>query len=156
MPTRLSDLALSKGHRLPTVKQGLTSFVLYRILNGVTHISGQIAQFEGERPYIGRLGDEFTTEQGIEAAKLCALNILAWLAKAVDDDSDRIDFCLRLGGYVACTHDYKEQSQVISGASNLVVDILGERGRHTRTAIGVSALPFGVSVDIDAQFALKV
>lgn len=153
--TTLSDLALARGHRLPAVKQGPTSFLLHRIIGDVLHISGQIAQWEGERRYIGRLGAEFETADGIKAAELCALNILAWAAKATGDDADRLDCCLRLGGFVACTADFTEQSQVISGASNLIVDVLGERGRHTRTAIGVAALPFGVAVEIDAQFVLK-
>ncbi len=150
----ITGLAAAKGYRLPAVKQGPTSFLLYRIHERVLHISGQIAQFEGERPYVGRLGADFTREEGIRAAELSALNILAWLAEATGDDADRVDFCLRLTGYVACTPDFTEQSHVISGASNLIVDVLGERGRHTRAAVGVAALPFGVAVEIDAQFVL--
>lgn len=153
--TQLSTLVAAAGHQLPKVKQGPTSFLLYRTVGNVLHISGQIAQWEGERRHIGRLGAEFTTAQGVEAAQLCGLNILAWAAEATGDDADRIECCLRLGGFVACTPDFSEQSQVISGASQLIVDVLGERGRHTRTAVGVAALPFGVAVEIDAQFVLK-
>lgn len=153
MPT-FTALAHAKGHRLPTIKQGPTPFLLHRIVGDVLHISGQIAQWEGDRPYVGRLGADFDTAAGAKAAELCALNILAWAARATGDDADRIDCCLRLGGFVACTPDFTEQSQVISGASNLIVDVLGERGRHTRTAVGVAALPFGVAVEIDAQFVL--
>lgn len=154
MPTSLTALVHAKGHRLPAVKQGPTPFLLYRIARGVVHISGQIAQFEGERPFLGRLGGAVSLEQGVRAAELSALNILAWLARAVDDDADRVDCCLRLGGFVASEPDFTDQSRVISGASHLIVDVLGERGRHTRTAVGVAALPFGVAVEIDAQFVL--
>lgn len=153
MPT-LSSLVEAKGHRLPAVKQGPTPFLLYRITGTILHVSGQIPQWQGERTFIGRLGAEFSTAEGAKAAELCALNILAWVAEATGDDAGRIDCCLRLGGFVACTPDFGEQSQVISGASNLIVDVLGERGRHTRTAVGVAALPFGVAVEIDAQFVL--
>jgi len=152
---KISALVEARGHRLPAVKQGPTSFVLYRIVGDVLHISGQIAQWEGDRPYLGHLGAGLSLADGIKAAELCALNILAWLAQATDDDADRIDCCLRLGGFVASTPEFTEQSQVISGASNLIVDVLGQRGRHTRTAVGVAALPFGVAVEIDAQFVLR-
>ena len=154
MPT-VSSLVEARGHRLPRVRQGPTSFVLHRTVGDVLHVSGQIAQWEGDKPYVGRLGDAFATADGVKAAELCALNILAWVAQATGDDADRIDCCLRLGGFVACTPDFTEQSQVISGASNLIVGVLGERGRHTRTAVGVAALPFGVAVEIDAQFVLR-
>lgn len=153
--SQLSTLVAEAGHSLPAVKQGPTSFVLHRTVGNVLHISGQIAQWEGERRHVGRLGAELSTAQGIEAARLSALNILAWVAEATGDDADRIECCLRLGGFVACTPDFTEQSHVISGASQLIVDVLGERGRHTRTAVGVAALPFGVAVEIDAQFVLK-
>jgi enamine deaminase RidA (YjgF/YER057c/UK114 family) len=90
----------------------------------------------------------------VKAAELSALNILAWLAKACDDRLDRVDCCLALNGFVACTPAFTEQSQVISGASRLIVTVLGESGRHTRTSIGVTALPFGVPVEINATFVL--
>ncbi|QNA85514.1 RidA family protein [Sphingomonas sp. So64.6b] len=152
---QISALVEARGHRLPQVKQGATSFLLYRMVGSVLHISGQIAQWEGSRPHLGRLGAEIATPDGIKAAELCALNILAWLSQATKDDADRVDCCLRLGGFVASTPEFTEQSQVISGASNLIVDVFGERGRHTRTAVGVASLPFGVAVEIDAQFVLR-
>ena len=103
----------------------------------------------------GQLGTQLSTAQGAKAAELSALNILAWLAEASGDDADRVDYCLELNGFVACTPDFTEQSQVISGASNLIVAVLGERGRHTRTSIGVAALPFGVAVEANAKFVLR-
>ncbi|WP_447726320.1 RidA family protein [Sphingomonas koreensis] len=152
---RISEAVISAGHHLPQVVQKATPFLLYRQVANVVHVSGMIAQFEGDRPYLGQLGAQLTTEQGAKAAELSALNILAWLAEATGDDADRVDCCLELNGFVACTPDFTEQSQVISGASNLIVAVLGERGRHTRTSIGVAALPFGVAVEVNAKFVLR-
>lgn len=143
------------GHVLPRVVQKDTPFLLYRRVGPVLHISGMIAQFEGNRPFIGRLGAELTTDQGVQAAELSALNILAWLAEATEDDADRVECCLEMNGYVASTPDFTEHSPVISGASHLIVSVLGERGRHTRTSIGVASLPFGVAVEINAKFVLR-
>ena len=143
------------GHRLPRVIQKETPFLLYRHAGDVLHISGMIAQFEGDKPYLGRLGAELTVEQGAKAAELSALNILAWLAEATGDDADRVDYCLELNGFVACTPDFTDHSPVISGASHLIVAVLGERGRHTRISIGAPSLPFGVAVEINAKFVLK-
>lgn len=152
---RISDAVIRAGHRLPAVVQKPTPFLLYRQVGDVVHVSGMIAQFEGDRPYLGQLGAHLTTEQGARAAELSALNLLAWLAEATGDDADRVECCLELNGFVACTPGFTEQSQVISGASDLIVAVLGERGRHTRTSIGVAALPFGVAVEINAKFVLR-
>lgn len=151
----LSELVAPTGYRFPTVEQKPTPFLLYRIIGDILYVSGMIAQFEGARPYMGRLGADLTTAQGIKAAELSALNILAWVAQATGDNADRVVCCLELNGFVACTPDFTEQSQVISGASNLIVAVLGDRGRHCRTAVGVSALPFGVAVEINAKFVLR-
>lgn len=144
----------SLGHALPRVIQKDTPFVLYRRVGPMLHISGMIAQFEGSRPFTGRLGAELNVADGKRAAELSALNILAWLAEATDDDAERVECCLELNGYVASTPDFKDHSPVIGGASNLVVAVLGERGRHTRTSVGVASLPFGVAVEINAKFVL--
>lgn len=152
---RISDAVARAGHRLPRVAQKAAPFLLYRQISNVVHVSGMIAQFEGDKPYLGQLGAQLSTEQGTKAAELSALNILAWLAEATGDDADRVDCCLELNGFVACTADFSEQSQVVSGASNLIVAVLGECGRHTRTSIGVTALPFGVAVEANAKFVLR-
>lgn len=151
----ISQAVINAGFRLPRVIQKDTPFLLHRLTGSILHVSGMIAQFEGERPYLGRLGAELATGDGAKAAELSALNILAWLAQATGDDAGRVDCCLELNGFVACTPDFTEQSQVISGASRLIVAVLGERGRHCRTSIGVTALPFGVPVEINARFVLR-
>lgn len=157
MPANSLTAAVERaGHRLPRVMQKDTPFLLYRQTGNVVHVSGMIAQFEGDRPYLGRLGAELTVEQGTRAAELSALNILAWLAEATGDDLDRVDCCLELNGFVAATPDFTQHSPIIGGASHLIVAVLGsERGRHTRTSVGVASLPFGVAVEINAKFVLR-
>ena len=95
----------------------------------------------GERRFVGKLGREFGIAEGQQAARLCALNLIAHLRKALADDLDRVVRCVRVAGYVNSTPDFTGQSQVINGASDVFVAVFGEAGRHTRMAVGVSALP---------------
>ncbi|MFC3052557.1 RidA family protein [Kordiimonas pumila] len=154
MKETITSLAAAKGYTLPKVHYANTDFILYRVTGNLVYISGMVAQFEGKRPYIGKLGKDISLEDGIEAAKLSALNILSWLREAVGDDASRIASCLKLGGFVASTPSFTDQSKVISGASRLIVDVFGEKGKHTRTSVGVAVLPFDISVEIEAIFEL--
>jgi enamine deaminase RidA (YjgF/YER057c/UK114 family) len=97
----------------------------------------------------GRLGGGVSLEQGQQAARLCAINIIAQ-AKAALSDLDRVTRIIRLGGFVACTDDFTDQPQVINGASNLMVEVFGDAGRHARAAVGVNVLPLGAAVEVDA------
>jgi enamine deaminase RidA (YjgF/YER057c/UK114 family) len=101
----------------------------------------------------GRLGAEVSLEAGQQAARLCAINILAQ-AQAALSDLGRIRRCIRLGGFVASTPDFTDQHKVVNGASDLIAAALGEAGRHARAAVGVAALPLGAAVEIDAIFAV--
>lgn len=105
---------------------------------------------------IGKIGRDITMEEGQEAAHMCALNILAQLKVACEGDLNRVIQCVRLGGFVNSTDDFKDQPKVIDGASDLMIAVFGEKGRHARSAIGVNALPFGVAVEIEAQFEVKI
>lgn len=147
---RLAELGLS----LPDAPKPAANYVPYMLQNNLLFISGQISVAPGGKSYEGKLGDAVNLEQGQEAAKLCCLNILAQ-AKAALGSLDRIAQCVRLTGYVNCTPDYIDQPKVINGASDLMVQILGDRGRHTRAAVGVASLPLGVSVEIDAIFTVS-
>jgi enamine deaminase RidA (YjgF/YER057c/UK114 family) len=118
-------------------------------------IAGQICQWNGERRFIGKLGREISTEQGQEAARLCALNILAQARQALGGDLDRILRCVRVGAFVNSAEDFTQQPQVANGASNLLVELLGDAGRHARAAVGVAALPGGVAVEVDAIFEVR-
>lgn len=147
--TRLAELGLS----LPPAPAPAANYVPWT-LNGTTlHVSGQLPMRDGEVAVSGRLGDGVALEQGQEAAKLCALALLAQ-AKAATGDLGRIKRCLKLGGFVACTPDFTDQPKVINGASDLMVAVLGDAGRHARFAVGAAALPFGAAVEIDAMFEI--
>ena len=106
--------------------------------------------------HIGRVGETLSVEQGQEAARACALNILAQLKDAIAGDWGHLVRCVKLGGFVNATSDFDQHPAVINGASDLMVAALGEKGKHARFAVGASNLPFGVAVEIDAIFQIRV
>jgi enamine deaminase RidA (YjgF/YER057c/UK114 family) len=117
-------------------------------------VSGQLPIEAGSVRYRGKLGGGISLEDGQAAARLCAINILAQ-AKAASGDLERIAVCLRLGGFVACTPDFSDHPKVINGASDLMVAVLGEAGRHARAAVGVASLPLDAAVEVEAMFELR-
>lgn len=121
----------------------------------LVYVSGQLSKWNGEYRYIGKLGCEWTVDDGRAAARLCALNVLAVLRTAVDGDWTRVVRCVRVAGYVNATDAFAEHSQVINGASDTLVDALGEAGRHARVAVGVNGLPYGVAVEVEAIFEVR-
>ncbi len=147
---------LSIGLSLPAAAPPAASYVPYVISGSHIFIAGQIPFLNGEKMHQGRLGENFNIQQGQEAAKACALNILSQVKAAVDGDWSRIVRCVRLGGFVNGTADFDQHPAVINGASELIVAALGDIGRHSRAAVGVANLPFGVAVEIDAIFEIKV
>lgn len=124
--------------------------------NGTLSIAGQIPQIAGDAQFFGRLGESATVEQGQAAAQLCALNILAQVEAALGGDWARVKRCQKLNGFIACTPEFTQQSQVMNGASDLMLTVFGEPGRHARTSVGVAALPRGVMVEVDAIFEVVV
>lgn len=140
---------------LPNPAAPAATYVPYRIHNNVVYISGQLPMWNGELKFVGKVGNEFSLEQGQEAARLCALNIIAQLKHACEGNLDRVECCIRLGGFVNCPDSFTDQPKVINGASELMIQVFGEKGLHARAAVGVNTLPLGVAVEIDAMFALK-
>lgn len=138
---------------LPEVPSPVADYVSYLHLNGQLHISGQLPFENGQIAVAGVLGDGLDVAEGQIAARLCALNILAQ-AKAALGDLDRIVQCLRLSGYVNAAPGFSAHPKVINGASELMVKVLGPKGRHTRIAVGCSSLPLGAAVEVDALFAV--
>lgn len=144
------------GYELPKVAPPAANYVPYVIADDdFLFISGQIPFLNGEKMHIGKVGADFTTEQGVEAAKACALNILAQADAAVNGDWSKIKRCVRLGGFVNSTPDFTDQSVIMNGASNLIGEILGDAGKHVRTSVSAPSLPFGVAVEVEALFELK-
>ena len=119
-------------------------------IGNTLYISGQIPQWEGELRFIGKVGREFTIEEGRAAARLSALNVLAQASEALGGNLDRIRQIAKVAGYVNCTPDVTEIGAVINGASELFLEIFGERGAHARVAIGAYSMPLGVAVEIEA------
>jgi len=148
---RLAELGLE----LPKAAAPVAAYVPTVITGNSLVVSGQITAWNGERRFVGKVGDTFTTEQGKEAAKLCALNILAQAKAALDGDLDRIVRVVRLGGFVNAVASYTEQPTVVNGASELMLEVFGDAGRHARSAVGVASLPFDVAVEIEATFEIR-
>jgi enamine deaminase RidA (YjgF/YER057c/UK114 family) len=123
------------------------------IHDGVARTSGQLPRIDGKLTCLGRLGDEVTVEQGSQAAAVCALNALAVLEAALGS-LDRISRVLTVTGFVSSAPDFHEQPAVIDGASKVLADVFGEAGRHTRSAVGVAALPRDGAVEIEVTVAL--
>ncbi|WP_017906118.1 RidA family protein [Pseudomonas asplenii] len=155
MSHSLSDRINQLGLSLPPPSQPIANYVNHAISNNQLFISGQIPLQNGQPACIGRLGDTLNDEEGARAAELAALGLLAQLRHAIDDDLSKLVRIVRLGVFVAASPDFKRQGVVANGASNLLVNALGEKGRHVRTAVGVSSLPSGVAVEIDAIFELQ-
>jgi enamine deaminase RidA (YjgF/YER057c/UK114 family) len=105
--------------------------------------------------YLGRVGDGLTLDDGQKSARMCAVNLIAQLKEACGGDLDRVRRCVRLGGFVNCTDDFTDQPKVINGASDLMVEVFGDAGRHARTAVGVNVLPLGLSVEVDGVFEIS-
>jgi len=124
---------------VPTVQSGSTLY-----------ISGQVPMRDGKIHYVGKLGDGFSIEDGAACAKLCALNIIGQAKAALGGDLDRVVRIVKLVGFVNSAPDFGDQPKVINGASDFLVEVFGDKGRHARSAVGVSALPFGVAVEIEA------
>jgi len=147
---RLRELNLE----LPDASAPIANYVPHLITGNQLYISGQVPLGPDGLAFQGKVGVEFDVDQGQQAARLCALNILAQARDALGD-LDRIERCLRLGGFVNAASDFTDHPMVVNGASDLIVEVLGDRGRHTRFAVGVSGLPLGVAVEVDAQFAIS-
>ena len=149
---RLSEL----GIVLPSVAVPKAAKIqTWMIYNGTLRVSGQLPSLDGSIQYIGHVGREQSLEAGQAAARLSALNVLAQAQYALDGDLDRIERVLNLRGFVATVEGFEQVAQVVNGASELMHDVFGECGKHTRTAVGVAAMPYNVTVEIEALFALK-
>ncbi len=102
----------------------------------------------------GKLGADLTIEEGVEAARACAINLLAQLHGATEGDLDRVRRVVKLGGFVNCVPEFVEQAKVINGASDLMVAVFGDAGRHARAAVGAPSLPLGAAVEVDGVFEI--
>jgi enamine deaminase RidA (YjgF/YER057c/UK114 family) len=137
------------GIELPKPPKALASYVPWTRSGNLVFVSGQVTTRNGNMEYIGKLGQNYSIEEGIEAARLCALNIMAQLSDACGGNLDRVVRILKLTGFVNASPEFQMHPVVINGASDLIVEVFGEKGRHARSAVG-AALPFNVAVEIEA------
>ena len=133
----------------------LANYVPYKVIDNLVYISGQAPIQNGKIIYTGKVGDSVSEKSGILAAELCCLNIIATLCKSINRDWNRLDSFVKLGGFVNCKDDYSNQPKIINGASDLLIKIFGEKGKHTRFAVGSNSLPKNISVEIDAIIKIK-
>ena len=148
---RLNEL----GVVLSEPPKPVASYVGFVRHGNLVFISGQIPLSNGEITQKGLLGDTVSIEEGMAAARVCAINILNQVNVACEGDLERVEQCIRLGGFVASTPDFFDHPKVINGASDFMCEALGDRGVHARAAVGVAALPLNVSVEVEATFAIK-
>lgn len=142
------------GLHLPKPAAAVASYVPFVVTQGFVFVSGQVTVWEGELRYLGRLGDNLSLEDGYNAARLCGLNLLAQVREACGGDLDRVRRVVKLGGFVASSPEFNEHPKVVNGASDLMLDVFGEAGRHARFAVGAPSLPLGVSVEVDGVFEI--
>ncbi len=140
---------------LPAVSMPAANYVPVARSGNLLIVSGQLPMLDGKPQYIGKLGANISLEEGQACAKLCALNILAHTKNVLDGDLDRIVKLVRLGVFVNATEEYTDHPKVANGASDFMVALLGDAGKHARAAVGVSGLPFGVAVEVEAIFEVK-
>ena len=140
---------------LPEAKAPVGNYVATKISGKMLFISGQISIDENGQLIKGKIGKDLDAESGYNAAKRCALSIIAQAKMACDNDLSKIKSCIKLTGFVNSTDEFTDQPKVINGASDLIVSIFGEAGMHARAAVSTNSLPLGVSVEVDAIFELN-
>ncbi len=148
---RLKEL----GIELPAAASPAANYIPFVVTGKLVFISGQITFQDGKIVYQGRIGDDLTVDDGYQAARLCGLNLLAQLKAAAGGDLDNVSRVVKLGGFVNSVSTFTDQPEVINGASDLMVEVFGDSGKHARFAVSAGALPRNVAVEVDGIFELK-
>ena len=140
---------------IPEMPTPMANYVPFKVADNTVYVSGQGPVVDGKIVYSGKVGKEISEEEGIKAAELCCINIVSALKTSLNGDWDRLDTFLKLGAFVNCDEKFTDQPKIINGASDLLVSIFGDKGRHARFAVGSNSLPFNISVEIDAIIKIK-
>lgn len=148
--TRLAEL----GVTLPDAPAPAANYLPFVTVGDMVYVSGQISQ-NADGFITGKLGGDVSVEEGTIAAKACAISLLAQVKAACNGDLDRLVRVVKLGGFVNSTPDFTDQPKVINGASDFMVEALGDTGKHARAAVSAAALPFNVAVEIEGVFQIK-
>ena len=147
---KLKDLGIA----LPKAAAPVANYVPFVISGKLVFVSGQVTLGPNGLEFVGQVGKDFTVEQGQAAAKLCALNLIAQLREACGGDLDRVKRCVKLTGFVNAIPGFAQHPEVVNGASDLMVKIFGDAGKHARAAVGAGSLPRNVAVEVDAVFEI--
>lgn len=151
----IEERLVAAGVTVPDAPAPAANYVPFVISGNLVYVSGQLPMVDGECRYMGRLGDDVDLEDGVKAARLCAINLLAQVKTACGGDLSKVSRVVRLGGFVAATPEFEQHPAVINGASDLMAAIFGEAGAHARAAVGVASLPRGVSVEVEGLFEVS-
>lgn len=141
------------GVTLPEATAPLANYVPFVKTGALVHVSGQIS-VGPDGMITGKLGDDMDVEAGVAAARACAISLLTQVKAACDGDLDRLVQVVKLVGFVNSTPDFTDQPKVINGASDFMVEALGDKGRHARSAVSAASLPFGIAVEIEGIFEI--
>jgi enamine deaminase RidA (YjgF/YER057c/UK114 family) len=140
---------------IPKSPKPVGAYVAFRIVNKLVYISGQVSFDQNGNLIKGKVGSELSLEQGQEAAKACAINIISQLKSACEGDLEKVKSCIKINGYVSSTDNFLDQPKVINAASELIVNVFGEKGKHARAAVSVNSLPLGAAVEIESIFEIN-
>ena len=139
---------------LPNAPDPVGAYVAFKKVNNLLFISGQLPISNDGKMIKGQIGKDLTLEDGQKASKLCVINILAQVKKALNGDLNNIKNCVKITGFVNSTNDFKDQPKVINPASETLSAVFGDKGKHARVAISANSLPLGAAVEIDAIFEI--
>ena len=154
MTSAIEQRLAAHGLELPDAPAPAANYVPYTVSGKLLFVAGQLPFKSGQVAVTGRLGKDVSLEQGQEAARICALNLLAQAKAACGGDLSRLARCLKLGGFVSCTPEFADHPAVINGASDLMVQAMGKAGQHARFAVGCASLPRGAAVEVEGIFEL--
>ena len=154
MSTSADDNLNRLGITLPDAPAPAANYVPYVVAGNMVYVSGQLPLVDGKLSVTGHVGKNVSTEEAAGQARLCAINLLAQLKAACGGDLSHVKQVVQLGGFVACTDDFTDQPEVINGASDLMVEVFGDAGRHARFAVGSNTLPRGTCVEVEGTFLI--
>ncbi len=152
--SKIAEKIKKLGIEIPKAAVPVANYVGFVKTGNQLIISGQLPMQDGKVKYVGKVGEDVSTKDAVSAAQLCAINIIAQLNLALDGNLDKIKKCVKLGIFVNATPNYTDHPKVANGASDLIVEIFEEKGKHARAATGSGSLPLGAAVEIDAIFEI--
>jgi enamine deaminase RidA (YjgF/YER057c/UK114 family) len=154
VPNSIAERIAELGLALPEAPSPSANYVPYVVTGNLLYVSGQLPLKDGHVAFTGRVGETLTIEDGYASAKLCALNVVAQVSAAVGDRLDRVRRCVNVTVFVNAAHDFAEHPRIANGASDFLVEVFGDRGRHTRATVGMGSLPRVSLTEVQAVFEI--